>query len=146
MPEQRVHALPDSIDFFSGALIEPLACIASLTGAHGVDIVLECSGIGRAADDALKVIRKQGQLTQIGLFGKPITIDFEKICYKELKVTGTLGSRWVSWKKAIQLVESNKVKLVPLISHQFKITEWKDAFELFENKGGVKLVLLPVDD
>jgi L-iditol 2-dehydrogenase len=220
VPHERVHALPDSIDFVSGALIEPLACIthavlelttitvsdvvlvqgpgaiglatmqvaksqgatvivsgtdvdaerlkmakelgadytinvqqedlskfvSELTNGRGVDIVFECSGVGRAIDGALNVIKKQGQFTQIGLFGKPITIDFERICYKELKVTGSLGSRWTSWEKAIQLLEQGKVKTKPLVSHQFPITEWEKAFEMFESKQGLKLVLLPVED
>lgn len=219
VPQERVHTLPDSIDFVSGALLEPLACIThavleltnitvgdvvlvvgpgaiglgtlqvakaqgatvivsgtsidierlkmarelgadytidvmeedlekfigELTKGRGVDIVFECSGVARAADDALKVIKKQGQFTQIGLFGKPITIDFEKICFKELKVTGSLGSRWTSWEKAIQLVEQGKVKTKPLVSHQMPITEWEKAFKMFESKEGLKLILTPND-
>ncbi|MBZ4645919.1 MAG: putative arabitol-phosphate dehydrogenase [Clostridia bacterium] len=218
--QERVHVLSDSIDFISGALLEPLACVThavlelttitvgdvvlvvgpgaiglatlqvakaqgatvvvsgtsidkerlemakklgadytinvqeedlqkfiwELTKGRGVDVVLECSGVARAADDALKVIKKQGQFTQIGLFGKPITIDFERICFKELKVTGSLGSRWTSWEKAIQLVEQGKVRTKPLVSHEMPITEWEKAFRMFENKEGLKLVLIPVEN
>lgn len=220
VPQERVHVLSDSIDFISGALLEPLACVThavlelttitvgdvvlvvgpgaiglatlqvakaqgatvvvsgtsidkerlemakklgadytinvqeedlqkfiwELTKGRGVDVVLECSGVARAADDALKVIKKQGQFTQIGLFGKPITIDFERICFKELKVTGSLGSRWTSWEKAIQLVEQGKVRTKPLVSHEMPITEWEKAFRMFENKEGLKLVLIPVEN
>jgi L-iditol 2-dehydrogenase len=220
VPQEKIHALPDSIDFISAALIEPLACIThavlelttiivgdvvlvvgpgaiglatlqvakaqgatvivsgtsidnerlkmaktlgadytinvmeedlqefinKITNGKGVDVVLECSGAGRAADDAIKVIKKQGSFTQIGLFGKPITIDLEKMCYKELKLTGSLGSRWTSWVKAIQLIEQGKVKTKPLVSHQMPITDWEKAFKIFENKEGLKLVLTPVED
>lgn len=220
VPQEKVHSLPENVDFITGAMIEPLACITHavieltditvgdvvlvvgpgaiglattqvaksqgatvivsgtsvdgerlkmakdlgadytinvmeqnleefiniVTKGKGVDVVLECSGVARAADDALKVIKKQGQFTQIGLFGKPITIDFEKVCFKELKVTGSLGSRWTSWEKAIQLLAQERVKTKPLASHQMPITEWKKAFEMFENKEGLKLILTSIDE
>jgi len=220
VPQEKLHRLPDNIDFISGAFLEPLACVVhavleltsitagdivlvtgpgaiglasmqvakaqgavvivsgtsidkerlavaeqlgadytvdiqkedlhklvnDVTNGRGVDVVLECSGVGKAVDDAFNLIAKQGQFTQIGLFGKPININFEKICYKELKVTGSLGSRRTSWEKAIQLVRQGRIQIKPLISHVFPITEWQKAFDMFEKKQGLKLVLEPVED
>lgn len=220
VPQERVHELPDSIDFISGALIEPMACIthavlestditvgdvvlvvgpgaiglgamqiakaqgavtvvagtsrgkdrlalakelgadytidvqkeslekfiSEITKGKGVDVVLECSGTVKAVDDALNVIRKQGQYTQIGLFGKPVTLDFEKVCQKELKLRGSMGSKWTSWKRIFQLLEQGRVNIAPLASHQFPLTEWQKAFEMFENKEGLKLILIPGED
>lgn len=219
VPEQRLHRLADHVDFVTGAMMEPLACIThaalelttikagdlvlisgpgpiglmalqlaraegavvvvsgtdvdtdrlkmaaelgadhtvniietdlqrfirELTGGRGADVVLECSGSGKAADSALNIVRKQGQYTQIGLLGKPAMIDFDKVCYREIKVTGSLGSVWSSWNKAIQMVEQGKVKMLSLVSHQMPITQWQKAFELFETKKGMKLILLPAE-
>lgn len=117
--------------------------VNDLTESRGVDVVLECAGSPHAVDAGLRAIRKQGQFTQIGLFGKPVTIDFERICFKELKVTGSLGSKRSSWESAIELVASGKVKTEQLVSHELPVTDWKNAFELFENKSGLKLMLRP---
>lgn len=219
VPEGRIHRLPDHIDFVSGALCEPLACvthavmelttikagdvvlvigpgaigllavqvakaegaivvvsgtnsgafdrlalakelgadytvnakkedlfaiIADLTDGRGADVVIECSGSASAANDGLLLTRKFGQFTEIGLFGKPIQIDFEKICYRELKVTGSMGSTWTSWEKAIQLMSSGKVNTKILVSDIMPITDWETAFKKFESKAGLKLVLTPV--
>jgi L-iditol 2-dehydrogenase len=119
--------------------------VTELTGGWGVNGVIECSGSASGVKAGLEVICKRGQFTQIGLFGKPVTLDFEKVCYKELAVTGSLGSTWTSWEKAIALVKQGKVKTEPLVSHQMPITEWEKAFRIFEDKSGLKLVLLPVD-
>jgi L-iditol 2-dehydrogenase len=107
--------------------------------------VLECSGNERAANDGLMAVKKGGQFTQIGLFSKPITIDFEKIAVKEIKTTGSFGSRWTSWEKALQLMAQEKVHLRPLVSDILPISEWKHAFDMFEEKKGLKLVLTPLD-
>jgi L-iditol 2-dehydrogenase len=119
--------------------------VNKLTKGIGVDVVLECSGSAKSVEDALDVIKKQGQYTQIGLFGKSITINFEKVCFKELKVTGSLGSRWTSWEKAIQLLENGIIKTKPLVSHVMPIDEWEKAFDMFEKKAGHKLILTPIE-
>ena len=119
--------------------------IERFTCGKGADITFECSGAARAANDGLVLTRKGGQYTQIGLFGKPIQIDFEKICFRELKVTGSLGSTWTSWEKAIQLIAAGTVDTKILVSDIMPITEWEKAFHKFENKEGMKLVLTPVD-
>jgi L-iditol 2-dehydrogenase len=120
-----------------------LDVVFEITKQRGADVVLECSGNETAVNDALQVIKKRGQLTQIGLFGKPITIDYEKICYKEIRLTGSLGQRSVSWEKAIQLVSQQKILVGPLISHVLPISEWERAFAIFEENKGVKILLTP---
>ena len=116
-----------------------------LTRSYGADVVLECSGTGPGVDSALNLIKKRGYFTQIGLPGKKIEFDIEKVCYKELHFTGSLGSRNASWRKALQLMAQKRVNLLPLATTKLPITEWEKAFEMFEKKEGYKLFLLPVD-
>ncbi len=120
-----------------------LDIIKDVTGGVGVDVALECSGSARALETAILGVRKRGQLTQIGLYGKPITVDFERICYKEIKVTGSLGSRWLSWENALYLTKAGKVKLEPLVSDVFPLSDWEKAFGMFERKEGMKIVFDP---
>jgi L-iditol 2-dehydrogenase len=117
--------------------------INAMTNSRGVDVLLECSGSEKAANDAVLAVKRQGQYTQIGLFGRPISIDFEKICFKEIKVIGSLASKWTSWKRALQLAAQGNVQLKPLISHVFPLSEWETAFNMFKKKTGLKIVLTP---
>lgn len=119
------------------------ALVTEQTDGQGVDVVLECAGSASAVDAGLQLIRKQGQFTQIGLFGGPVQLNFEKICFKELRVTGSLGSKRSSWEEAIRLVAVGEVQTEPLISHELPLSDWKKAFDLFESKGGLKLLLRP---
>jgi len=59
----------------------PEEMVKDLTKGYGADVVLECSGSPSGAKLALKLVRKKGKFTQMGLFGKPIEIDFEQIAY-----------------------------------------------------------------
>ncbi len=125
---------------------EPLAdVLAKLTNGAGVDVVLECSGSERAVESGMLALKRRGRYTQIGLFGKPITFNFELVNYRELQVTGSLGSTYSSWEKALALMASGAVRTGPLISHRIPLKEWKSAFEMFEKKEGLKLLLDPHD-
>lgn len=116
-----------------------------LTKSYGPDVVLECSGSAPGVDSGLNLIKKRGYFIQIGLPGKKIEFDIEKVCYKELHFSGSLGSRNASWRKALQLLSQEKVELKPLAADKLPLTEWKKAFEMFEKKEGFKIFLLPVD-
>jgi L-iditol 2-dehydrogenase len=121
----------------------PLEAVLGLTEGEGADVVLECSGAGAAAALGLELARKQGKYTQVGLFGKPITLDFERIAYKELVVTGTLSQRWTAWKRTIRLMAQGKINLKAVISDTFPLSQWKAAFDKFESKKGLKILLDP---
>ncbi len=120
--------------------------INQLTGSEGADCVIECSGNAAATNAGLTLCKKRGYFVQIGLGGKPVMFDLDTVCYRELKFSGSLGSTKWSWNKAIDLVRSGRVNLSALASHTLPITRWREAFELFENKRGCKLILTPVAD
>ena len=119
--------------------------IGKLSGGYGADVVLECAGTESAVDTGLKLIKKRGWFTQIGLPGKKVNFDIEKICYKELHFSGSLGSRNHSWRMALKLQEEGKVDLEPLADTIIPLTRWKEAFERFEKKQGCKILLTPTD-
>jgi L-iditol 2-dehydrogenase len=122
------------------------AAIDELTGEEGADIVYECSGAGSAAQMLLDLVRRGGQYAQIGLFGKPVTWNLEQVCYKELTVTGSFASVPSAWVRAIRLMEDGIVNLEPLVSGVFPLSEWRKAFDIFENRTGLKTVLQPDEE
>ena len=110
---------------------------------YGADVVYECSGAGAAASQLLRLVRRRGRYVQIGLFGKPISWDLDQVCYKELIVTGTNASTPDSWLRALALLRSGAVRTEPLISDRYPLNAWRDAFDAFEARCGVKLVFTP---
>ncbi|MDR3077591.1 MAG: zinc-binding dehydrogenase [Planctomycetota bacterium] len=114
-----------------------------ITRGYGPDVVLECSGNVHGINSALNLVKKRGWFTQIGLTGKKIEFDIEKICYKELHFSGSLGSRNHSWRTALNLLARGRLDLKPLADPKLPLSEWKKGFEMFERKEGFKVFLLP---
>lgn len=119
--------------------------VMDLTEGYGADLVFECSGAGPAAQNLLDLVRRAGQYVQIGLFGKPVAWDLDQICFKELTVTGSNASVPSAWDRALSLVSSGLVKTEPLVSMVYPIAEWREAFDAFEKRAGLKTMLEPVD-
>jgi len=143
--EQRLKTAKElGADIIVNAETDDIAeIVAELTGGFGADTVIECSGSQPAAAFGIDIIRKRGKYTQVGLFGKPITLDFEKIAYKEIRVTGSFAQKWSAWKKALSLFEQGKVKLKPLISRELPLDDWEEGFQQLAKKDGLKIVLKP---
>jgi len=124
---------------------DPIPVVRDLTGGWGADIVFECSRAGPAALSLLGHARRGGQYAQIGLFGKPVAWDLDQVCMKELRVTGSNASVPSAWRTALQLLADGRVRTAALISGVYPLAGWEDAFQRFEQRDGVKLLLDPWD-
>src|SRR5215210_5352125 len=122
---------------------DPVPIVRDLTGGWSADIVFECSGAGPAALSLLSHARRGGQYAQIGLFGKPVAWDLDQVCMKELRVTGSNASVPSAWRTALRLLTDGRVQTAPLISDVYPLASWEDAFQRFERRDGMKLLLDP---
>ncbi len=122
---------------------EVLGAVARLTAGRGADAVFECAGAGAAVRTCLEAARKRGHYVQVGLLARPIEMDFGQVVTKEVKVTGSFGSTYTSWERALELMASGKVRARPLITADLPLTQWEEGFGQMERKRGCKVVLRP---
>jgi len=102
-------------------------------GGACADIVMECSGTGVALQQALEMTRTGGKIVLVGLFDDLVAINPNRIIHKQLKVISSFAkgklSRSQETAHVIDLITSGKVKLRPLITHEFGLDEIREAFE-----------------
>jgi len=149
--EADAHRLQMALELGADAVLnvqqdDYRAAINELTDGAGADLVYECSGAGPAARTLLELVRRGGQYAQIGLFGKPVEWNLDEVCYRELSVTGSNASVPSAWNRALDLMAAGVVQTEPLVSRVFPITEWREAFDVFERRSALKTVLQPVGD
>ena len=123
---------------------DPNRLIHELTGGMGVDAAFECSGAEGALSDCLREVRKGGEIVQVGLFARPIELNYDEITFKEVQVKGSFTHNRRTWEKAIDLLRDRKVNLKTLISKEFPLDQWQEAFRLFERGEGLKYLLCPI--
>ncbi len=114
--------------------------VNELTGGTGVDCTLECSGAEKAAQQGLALLKSEGIYTQIGIFGKPVTFDLDRVLYREIRLLGSFSQKFTGWKKALELCAAGKIRVKPIITHTFPLADWEEAFDLFRTGQAIKVI------
>jgi D-xylulose reductase len=99
-----------------------------LTSGWGADAVFEASGSPKAFDEIFELIAPSGVLILIGMPPEPIAFDIVKAQSKEIRIE-TIFRYANVYERAIALIASGKVNLLPLISETFPFEKSIQAFE-----------------
>ena len=121
------------------------ARVLELTGGIGVDVAFECAGVNVVLDTLLDALRPAGVLVNVSIWGRPATVDMQKIVLKEIDLRGTIA--YVRDHAAtIALVQSGKIDLKPFITGRIAlddlITEGFDTL-INRNDTAVKILVHP---
>jgi L-iditol 2-dehydrogenase len=117
--------------------------IKSLSRGDGADIVYECAGAVESLDFCLDAVRKSGTVVQAGVYGEPVTTDLGRVMMKELNFIGTYGYVWSTWQRSLKLLGERKIDTEVLISHEFPLEQYQDAFRVTQDGTGVKVIFNP---
>lgn len=113
------------------------------TEGRGVDVVGEFSGNKQAIEQCFKYTKKGGAISILGIPSKKIEIDISNdIVFKGLSIYGVTGRRiYDTWYQVRELMESGKLHLEDIITHQFKLEEINEAAEIMSSGNCGKIVL-----
>ena len=111
------------------------------TDGDNVEVVFECSGHAEGAALGLRLTRRMGHYTQIGLFGEPPMLDFDTtVVARELTIRGSFGQRPSSWDRALELLAQGFVDPTALITHVLPLEDWEAGFEICRSGRAGKVV------
>jgi L-iditol 2-dehydrogenase len=120
--------------------------ILEATDGRGADVVFECAGSPQAVDLGFDLVKRGGRFTLEGLFGSLISMDFDKVAFKEIRVVGALGQKHSAWKLALQYLAERRVNVSPLISSELPLEQWQKALDWTRGIAGreqIKVLLRP---
>ena len=119
------------------------AAVADLTQGYGADVVIECAGAEASSALCLDLVRKMGRYTQVGLFGKPLTVDLDKVVVKQVHLQGSMCHTWETWERTMRLLRQGLFDLRPFITRRLPLSQWEDAFQGVLAKRDLKVLLYP---
>lgn len=100
----------------------------------GFDICIESSGTVSALLSAVRMVRKGGTVVQFGTsFDNIDALPQNDFYRKEISIVGSKGG-YGFYSKAIDLLERKMVKIEPLITHRFSLSETARAFEIMDKR------------
>jgi len=128
-----------------GKLFQPMLGKPVMIG--GADVTYECVASKVSIRDALWFTRAGGKIVQIGL-GQTGKIDWTPLWLKELTMVGTVcssteeyqGQRIRCYQLALDFIAQGKVDLAPLLTHTFRLDDYRRALAMNMNKSRHRLV------
>jgi threonine dehydrogenase-like Zn-dependent dehydrogenase len=106
--------------------------VKDLTAGHGADVVIEVSSDATApVADALHLVAAGGRIVLAGLKGSKSVPDFvsDLIVTKEITIMGAFGVTSAAYDAAIRLIESGRVPLARMHTHDFALADAERAIQ-----------------
>jgi len=136
----RRHYFQELAQALGATLRRPLHGKPAVIG--GADIVYDCAGSGTSLDDGLRFTRSGGKMVLVGTAGIPKGVDWTPIWLNEIQVRGSYiygtesyqGEKIRTFQLALNLMAGGKADLAPLVTHRFRLEDYKQALAAVANR------------
>lgn len=148
-PEPR-EAVIEAVAAWSGGILQPAD---GLPMAHpgGIDVVYDTIGAAETLEVGARLLRTRGTLVKLGVHG-PARWEDTPVYFKELTFTGSNafgveeveGERRHGIAHYLELSAAGRVDLGGMLTHTFRLEEWRDAFVALadqEASGAIKVAI-----
>lgn len=98
----------------------------------GVDVAIEAVGIPETFDICQNIIRPGGHIANVGVHGKSVDLQLQKLWIKNITITtGLVNTNTTA--SLLKTVVSKKLQPEKLITHRFTFDQMLEAYEVFGN-------------
>ncbi len=105
--------LPEELGGVSGALLDP-----------GLDAVIECTGRSGQLAQAVRLVRRGGNVVAVGLRGGLEGIDVPDLVLGEKRIVGSSAHLWdTDVTDAVAMIGDGRLEVLPLITHQVPLVD-----------------------
>lgn len=118
--------------------------IRELTNGEGVDLAVDCSGAAPAINCCLRMLRRLGRMSVIGLPGKrEIPIEWKTAAEKSLEVIFSYSSTPTSWNLCLSMLERGAIDVKSMISHVVGLNDFESVIDATAKGEVIKAIVKP---
>ena len=150
--DDRLQIVEELAAWSGGQLRKPLK---GLPMAHpgGIDTVYDTVGKPETFEVGVRLLRARGTLVKSGVHA-PGRWEWSPLYFKEINWVGSNafgieeveGIRKHGMEHYLELVDSGRVDLTPMLTHRFALSSWRDAFWTIANQGDTGAVKVAIEN
>lgn len=111
--------------------------IRQLTNGAGADVAIEALGTQGTFENALRSLRPGGTLSSLGVYSGHLTVPLDAFGagLADYTIVTTLcpGGK-ERMHRLMRLVETHRIDLTPLLTHEFRLDQIHEAYSLFSSR------------
>jgi alcohol dehydrogenase/L-iditol 2-dehydrogenase len=129
------HTLDVTVD-------DPVPLVHELSSGLGADVVVDCTGVSRALQQGLTMVRPLGTIVKIGWGPQPLDFTLDPLVGKAVNLLGAFSHTWRTWERVLRLMDSGGVQMPPVVGGVHDVADWRSAFEAMQTGAAIKSVLV----
>jgi len=102
---------------------DPVAAVQRITGAKGVQYVLECSGAPNALNEAARMVNRGGRICLAAFPADPVPVDLAYLVRNNIYVFGIRGEGKSATHRAAALMAQKRFDATIIHTHTFPLAE-----------------------
>jgi len=99
----------------------------------GVDVVVEAVGLPSGWYIAQEIVKPGGNIAVLGVHGKPVTLNMERMWYRNFKMTAGMVHCY-SITDLMNKIGEGELPAEKLISHYWDLDKIEDAYDMFDHR------------
>jgi threonine dehydrogenase-like Zn-dependent dehydrogenase len=149
--DDRLAIVERLAEWSGGVLRQPMQ---GLPMAHpgGIDVVYDTVGKPETFEVGVRVLRARGTLVKSGVHA-PGRWEWSPLYFKEISWVGSNafgiedveGHRQHGIQHYLDLVDAGRVDLGPMLTHTFRLEQWREAFLTIANQGETGAIKVALD-
>ncbi|KAH7882416.1 chaperonin 10-like protein [Phlebopus sp. FC_14] len=111
---------------------------------YGFDVVVEATGNGKVANDAINYVSRGGTLMIYGVYSNDALVHWppSKIFGDEIRIIGSFAQTHC-FPRAVAYLDSGKVRVKGMVTDVFKISEYQQALDKMNSRSALKIAVKP---
>ncbi|HYZ98789.1 MAG TPA: alcohol dehydrogenase catalytic domain-containing protein [Acidimicrobiales bacterium] len=146
------EALVEALAAWSGATLRRPWEGLPVAYPGGIDVVYDTVGTPASTEVSLRVLRERGTLVQLGV-SSPGRFEWTPWYFKELHLVGSNafgdetfeGRRRHAYEHYFALLADGRIDLSGLLTHRFRLEQWRDAFTALVHQGNTGAIKVAFD-
>jgi threonine dehydrogenase-like Zn-dependent dehydrogenase len=122
---------------------EPKRAVRDGTDGRGVDVVVDAVGDPGPLAMAVSLARDAGTVSGIGAYAGKGEVPLGLAWLKGLTLRLGLANVIAHVDRVLGLLEAGKLDPSPLVTHHMKLDQAAEAYEIYDNREALKIVLTP---
>jgi alcohol dehydrogenase len=122
---------------------DPRAAAREATGDRGGDVCIDAVGDPRALELALRLARKCGTVQAVGVYAERCEVHMGLLWIKALSLRSGHANVLGHVDSVLAMMSSGLLDPAPLVTHRMALEEAPQAYELFDRREALKVVLRP---